>query len=196
MTTESDTKKQEGGMKDKDRTHRRNTFDKRHRGRGSKKDKRRRERVRPEFEHRVIDVRRVARVMKGGRRFSFSVVVVAGDRKGRVGAGVGKASDTANAIDKGLRDAKKSMITLNLTKEQSIPHEVEAKYASAVVKIFPAPGKGGAIAGGAVRSVLELAGVRSVGAKIISRSKNKLNNTKATLKALKKLQNKTIAKKT
>lgn len=157
------------------------------RGRHVKKDRRRRERTRSEFEHRVIDVRRVARVVSGGRRFSFSVIVVAGDRKGRVGVGIGKAGDTAIAIDKALRDAKRRMLTLNLTHEHAVPHEVRAKYASAVVRIFPAPGKGGAIAGGAVRNVLELAGVRSTGAKILSRSKNKLNNARAAMRALAQL---------
>jgi len=158
------------------------------RARNTRKSKRRRERVRPEFEHRVIDVRRVARVMAGGRRFSFSVVVAAGDRKGRVGVGIGKASDTASAIDKALRSAKGHMLTLKLTSDYSIPHEVEAKYASATVRVFPARGKGGITAGGAVRSVLELAGVRGVGAKILSRSKNKLNNAQATIVALKQLK--------
>lgn len=148
---------------------------------------RRKGRPRSEFEHRVIDIRRVARVMAGGRRFSFSATVVAGDRKGRVGVGVGKANDTALAIDKALRDAKSSMLRLNLTKEMSLPHEVHAKYASATVTIFPSPGKGGITAGGAVRSVLELAGVRDVGAKILSRSKNKINNARAAIHALKKL---------
>lgn len=163
---------------------------KRRRGKNVRKGRRRRGRVRSEFEHRVIDVRRVARVVRGGRRFSFSVVVIAGDRKGRVGVGVGKALDTASAIDKALRDAKAHMLRLTLTKEFSIPHEVEAKYSSAHIRIYPAPGKGGITAGGAVRNVLELAGVKGVGAKIVSRSKNKLNNSRATLKALKKLQQK------
>jgi len=158
------------------------------RTKNTRKGKRRRERPRSEFEHRVIDVRRVARVMAGGRRFSFSVVVIAGDRKGRVGVGIGKAGDTASAIDKALRRAKKDMVTLRLTKEYSIPHEVRAKYSSALVHLFPSPGKGGVTAGGAVRNVLEIAGVKSVGGKILSRSKNKLNNTRATLLALKKLR--------
>jgi len=157
------------------------------RAKNMRKRSRRRERPRSEFEHRVIGIRRVARVMAGGRRFSFSVTVIAGDRKGRVGVGIGKAGDTATAIDKALRNAKHNMIRLNLTDAMSIPHEVEAKYTSAVVKIFPAPGKGGITAGGAVRSVLELAGVREVGAKILSRSKNKLNNARAAVRALDQL---------
>ena len=146
--------------------------------------RRRRGRTKSEFDHRVIDIRRVTRVVAGGRRFSFSVVVVAGDRKGKVGVGIGKASDTALAIEKALRDAKKKMITLNLTDAKSLPHEVEAKYGSARVKIFPSPRKGGATAGGAVRNILELGGIKDIGAKILSRSKNKLNNAQAAIKAI------------
>lgn len=148
----------------------------------------RRQRVKPEFDHKVIDIRRVTRVVAGGRRFSFSVALIAGNRKGRVGVGVGKASDTALAIEKATRDAKKNMVDLNLTKDMSVPHEVKAKYNSAVVKIFPAPGKGGITAGSAVRNVLELAGAKGVGGKILSRSKNKLNNARATMKALRELE--------
>lgn len=145
---------------------------------------RRRERVRPEFDHRVIDVRRVTRVVAGGRRFNFSVTLISGDRKGKIGVGIGKAGDTARAIDKALRDAKRNMYELQLTDTMSIPHEVEAKYGSAVVWIFPSPEKGGVTAGGAARVALELAGVKNVGAKIMSRSKNKLNNARAAIKAL------------
>jgi len=147
----------------------------------------RRARPAPEFDHKVADIRRVTRVVAGGRRFSFSVTLIAGDRKGRVGVGVGKAGDTALAIEKALRQAKKSMYAVPRTKTYSIPHEVEAKYASAHVIIFPAPGKGGLTAGSATRSVLELAGVKDVGAKLLSRTKNKLNIARATIKALKKL---------
>lgn len=141
----------------------------------------------PEFIHQVIDIRRVTRVMAGGRRFSFSVVLVAGDKKGRVGVGIGKSNDTSLAIDKALRDAKKNMITVPMTEDMSIAHEVEAKYASAFVRLYPSPVKGGVTAGGAMRSVLDFAGVQNVGAKIMTRSKNKLNNAKATLLALQAL---------
>lgn len=146
-----------------------------------------RARTRPEFEHKVIDVRRVTRVVAGGRRFSFSVTLVAGNRKGSVGVGIGKAGDTALAIEKAMRDAKRHMITLPRTDTGSIAHEVGAKYASVVLRIFPAPGKGGLTAGSAVRTVLDLAGVRAVGAKILSRTKNKINIARATVLALKKL---------
>ncbi|MCI0619978.1 30S ribosomal protein S5 [Candidatus Wolfebacteria bacterium] len=159
------------------------------RGRMRRNTRRRtpRERTRPEFEHKVIDVRRVTRVVAGGRRFSFSVTLVAGNRKGSVGVGIGKAGDTALAIEKAMRDAKRHMIQIPRTDTDSIPHEVGAKYASVQLKIFPAPGKGGLTAGSAVRIVLELAGIKAVGAKILSRTKNKVNIARAAILALKKL---------
>jgi small subunit ribosomal protein S5 len=145
---------------------------------------RRDDRQRSEFDQKTLSVRRVARVMAGGRRFSFSVAMVIGDRKGGVGVGTGKAGDTALAIDKALRDAKKNLIHLKLTKEMMLPHDVRAKYAASVVTIYPAKGTG-LVAGSSVRTVLELAGVKDVTAKILSRSKNQLNNARAAIKALK-----------
>lgn len=138
---------------------------------------------RPEFQQKVIGMRRVARVMAGGRRFNFSVAMVLGDRKGRVGFGLGKAMDTALAIEKAINDAKKHMITLNLTKTNSIPHDISAKYNASVVAIRPSPGKG-LVAGSAVRVVLELAGITDVTAKLHSRSKNPINNARVAMKAL------------
>jgi len=147
---------------------------------------RREARVKPEFDQKIIDIRRVTRVVTGGRRFSFSVAIVIGDRRGRVGVGLGKAGDTPLAIDKAVRDARKHMIQVNVTKSMSIPHEVEAKYSSSRVLIMRAPGKG-ILAGSSVRTVLEFAGIKEVSAKIFSRSKNKMNNAKAAVKALHKL---------
>jgi len=143
---------------------------------------RREARVKPEFDQKIISIRRVTRVVTGGRRFAFSVAVVIGDRKGRVGVGQGKATDTPVAIDKAVRDARKNMIRVNMTKN-SIPHEVSAKYSSSRVLIMRAPGKG-ILAGSSVRTVLEFAGLKEVSSKIFSRSKNKLNNAKAAIKAL------------
>jgi small subunit ribosomal protein S5 len=143
-------------------------------------------RPRNEFEQKMLNIRRVARVATGGRRFSFSVAIVAGDKKGKVGVGLGKANDTSLAIDKALRNAKKNMITVNTTKSFSIAHEVEAKYCSARIVIRPAPGRG-VVAGSAVRNVLDLAGIKDVTAKILSGSKNKLNIARAAIDALSKL---------
>ncbi len=144
-------------------------------------------RVKQEFDNKLLEIRRVTRVTSGGRRFSFSASVVAGDRKGKVGVGVGKASDTPIAIEKALRDAKKNMIIVSLTPSSSIRHTVEAKYGGSDVKIFPAPGKG-IVAGSSVRAVLEMAGINEVSAKILSRSKNKINNARAAVKALIRLK--------
>lgn len=152
-------------------------------GRGPRKGDTRAPRAKPEYDSVMLNIRRVARVVSGGRRFAFSVALVAGDRKGKVGVGLGKAGDTALAIDKATRDAKKNMIKVNTTKEMSIPHEVSAKYSSAVVTIRPVKDRG-LVAGSAVRNVLELAGLRNVAAKIISPSKNKLNIARATIQAL------------
>ncbi|MEI6191132.1 MAG: 30S ribosomal protein S5 [bacterium] len=143
-------------------------------------------RPRNEFEQKMLNIRRVARVATGGRRFSFSVAIVAGDKKGKVGVGLGKANDTSLAIDKALRNAKKNMITVNTTKTLSIAHEVEAKYCSARIVIRPAAGRG-VVAGSAVRNVLDLAGIKDVTSKILSGSKNKLNIARATIDALAKL---------
>lgn len=141
------------------------------------------ERVKPEFDQKMIDIRRVTRVTSGGRRFSFSVAVIIGDRKGAVGVGTGKAGDTSLAIEKAFRDARKSLLRLDLTKNMSIPHEVKAKYSSAEIMIMPNKGKG-LVVGSSARIALELAGVRDVTAKVLSGSKNKLNIARATLKAL------------
>lgn len=145
------------------------------------------ERIKPEFDNKLIQIRRVTRVVAGGRRFAFSVALVAGNRKGSVGVGIGKAADTAAAIEKATKNAKKNMIKVHLTNEMMIPHEVEAKEASARVMIMPAKGRG-MVAGSSVRNVLELAGIKNVRAKIVSGSKNKLNNARATVKALSQIR--------
>lgn len=146
------------------------------------------ERTRPEFDQKIVSIRRVTRVMAGGRRFSFSVSMVVGDKKGKVGVGIGKAGDTQLAIEKAVRDAKKNMIVVPMNRDSHIPHDVHTKYASSEVMIMPAPGRG-LVAGSSVRTVLELAGVKDVTAKIFSRSKNKLNNARAAVEALKLLKN-------
>lgn len=153
------------------------------RGDGRGRPRERAPRERSEFEQATIDVRRVARVMAGGRRFSFSVTVVIGDKKGRVGVGLGKGADTALAIDKAVRDAKKHMITVSRTKGNSIAHDVSIKNSSSIVTIVPSPGCG-VVAGSAMRIVLEHAGVTDVVAKILTRTKNKLTIARATVAAL------------
>ncbi|MCI0597592.1 30S ribosomal protein S5 [Candidatus Parcubacteria bacterium] len=156
-------------------------------GRGGGRTRERSPRERSEFDQVTVDVRRVARVMAGGRRFSFSVTIVIGDRKGRVGVGIGKGQDTALAIDKAVRDARRHLVTIPLTKDNSIAHEVSATYASSVITIKPSPGRG-LVAGSAMRTVLELAGIGNVVTKILSRTKNKLTIARATVAALKNVR--------
>ncbi len=145
------------------------------------------ERTKPEFDQKIISIRRVTRVMGGGRRFSFSVAMVIGDKRGKVGVGIGKAGDTQLAIEKAIRNAKKNMIVVTMNKDSHIPHDVHVKYASSEVMMMPAKGRG-LVAGSSVRTVLELAGVKDITAKIFSRSKNKLNNARAAVEALKQLK--------
>ena len=142
-----------------------------------------RERVKPEFDAKMIDIRRVTRVSSGGRRYSFSVAVVAGDRKGRVGVGLGKALDTSLAIEKATREAKKHLVKITLSPQMTIPHATEAKFGSARIMVFPARGSG-IVAGSSARTVIELAGVRDICAKIMSGSKNKVNIARAVILAL------------
>lgn len=144
-------------------------------------------RERSEFEQATIDVRRVARVMAGGRRFSFSVTVVIGDKKGRVGVGIGKGADTALAIDKAVRDAKRHLITVARTKNNSIRHNVSTILGPSIITIVPSPGRG-LVAGSAMRVVLEHAGITDVIGKILSRTKNKLSIARATVQALQTLR--------
>lgn len=152
-----------------------------------RRSRRPRENVRSEFEQKILDIRRVTRVSSGGRRFSFSVSMVIGDKKGKVGVGTGKAGDTSLAIDKAVKNAKKSLVQVKFTKSMSIPHETSAKYCSAQVIMFPARGRG-IIAGSALRDVLELAGLTDINGKIISGTKNKLNIAHASVKALEALE--------
>lgn len=145
------------------------------------------ERPKPEYDQKMLALNRVARVVRGGRRFSFMMILVIGNRRGKVGVGVGKGADVSTAMDKAYRDAKKAMITVNLTKTSSIPHETEAKFCSSRVMIRPAPGRGVA-AGSSARVICNLGGVKDISAKFTSKSKNKLNNARATIAALVKLK--------
>ena len=140
-----------------------------------------------EYKEKVLDLRRVTRVMAGGKRFSFRATVVIGDEKGKVGVGVAKGADVAQAVDKAKTNAKKRLISIEL-KDKTIPYDIEAKYSAARVKIRPAKLGHGLKAGGAVRVVLLSAGVRNATAKSLGGTKNKLTNAMATIEALKKLK--------
>jgi small subunit ribosomal protein S5 len=143
------------------------------------------EEVKKEFEEKVVQIDRVTRVVKGGRRLRFRATVVVGDKKGRVGVGVEKGGDVVTAIEKATTTAKKYLKTINLL-GTTIPHEITAEFAGAKVFLKPARKGTGVIAGGAVRAVLEAAGVKDILSKIQG-SSSKLNNVYATLKALESL---------
>lgn len=139
------------------------------------------------FKEKVLDLRRVTRVVAGGKRFRFRVTLVIGDEKGNVGVGLGKGIDVQAAIEKAKTNARKNLMKIDL-KDRSIAHEVEAKFSAAHVKIKPAVKGHGLKAGGAVRVVLSLAGVKDATAKCLGRTPNKLTNALATITALKQLK--------
>jgi len=141
-----------------------------------------------EFDSNILDLARVTRVTQGGKHLSFRALVVIGDRKGRVGFGVEKGKDVQIGVDKATRKAKKNLIKLPIVNE-TIPHAVYNKFKAAKVMLKPAPKGSGIIAGGAVRVVLELAGVPNVSSKIVGKTKNKITIVKATFEALKSLRN-------
>ena len=146
------------------------------------------EQIKRDFEQKVVEIKRVTRVVAGGKRMRFRALVVIGDKKGRVGIGLRKGADVSEAVSKAVNAAKKIMVTVNLVKD-TIPHEMTFKYKSAVIFLKPALPGTGIIAGGAIRSVLDLVGVKNVLSKMIG-SSNKVNNVMATYLALTKMRTK------
>lgn len=139
------------------------------------------------WEEKVVQVRRVTKVVKGGKKLSFRAILVVGDERGQVGVGIGKASDVIGAVKKAVTDAKKNLITIPLTKFNSIPHPINGISGAAKVIMRPSAQGSGVIAGGSVRTVLELAGVKNILAKQLG-SSNPLNNARAALDALSNLK--------
>jgi small subunit ribosomal protein S5 len=140
-----------------------------------------------EWQERVVQIRRVTKVVKGGKKLSFRAILVIGNEKGQVGVGVGKASDVIGAVKKAVTDAKKNLVTIPLTKNSSIPHIITGRSGAAKVIIRPSAPGSGVIAGGAVRTMLELGGLKNILAKQLG-SGNPLNNARAAADALVKLK--------
>ena len=153
-------------------------------GRGPRRDGGKSFADRPkDVDQKILDIRRVTRVVAGGRRMSFAVSMIIGDKNGVIGVGTGKGNDTALAITKALKDAKKHAIKISRTEKHSIAHEVSAKYCSSRVMLFPNGGKG-LVVGAALRDIAVIGGLRDVSGKVLSGSKNKLNTARAVMKAL------------
>jgi small subunit ribosomal protein S5 len=140
-----------------------------------------------EFDSKLLDLGRVMRMTGGGRRFRFRAVVVVGDKKGKIGFGTGKGKDVSQAVEKATRLAKKNTIQIPI-KEETIPHPVEAKFGAARVMLKPQIKGRGLVAGGTVRVICVLAGIRNISSKKLGRTSNKINNAKATILALSKLK--------
>lgn len=145
-----------------------------------------REEIKREYEEKVVQVNRVSKKTKGGNKIGFSVLVVVGDKKGRVGVGLGKSVTVTNAVSKAVQYAKKHLISIPL-RGTTIPHDVRVKWGAAEILLKPAPPGSGIIAGGAVRAVVEVAGIRDISSKVLG-TKNQATNVYATLEALRRLR--------
>lgn len=144
--------------------------------------------IKKEFENEVLDISRVERMTAGGRRLRFRTLIVIGDKKGRVGVGSAKGQDVQQAIEKATKKAQKSIVKVDINEKGTIPHEVKAKFGAAVILLKPQSEGRGLVAGGTVRTICYLAGIENISGKILGNTRNKLNNAKATIKALQSLK--------
>ncbi|MGB2762084.1 MAG: 30S ribosomal protein S5 [Minisyncoccales bacterium] len=151
------------------------------------KEFQKREKPKDEFESSLLDLTRVSRMTAGGRRMRFRAVMVVGNKKGKVGLGVSKGKDVAQAIEKATRLAKKNLIDVPIV-EGTVPYEIISKFGAAKVLLRPQRKTRGLVAGGTVRVICDLAGIKNISSKILGRTGNKLNNAKATIQALEKLK--------
>ena len=140
-----------------------------------------------EFDSKLLDLARVTRVTAGGKRLSFRATMIVGNKKGKIGIGVAKGADVAQAVEKATRKAKKNLINVPI-KDETIAHEVFAKFGTAQVILKPQRKGRGLVAGGVVRAICSLVGIKNISSKILGRTKNKLNNAQATIIALQKLK--------
>lgn len=140
-----------------------------------------------EWQERVVNIQRVTKVVKGGKKLSFRAIVIIGNEQGKVGVGVGKARDVIAAVRKGATDGKKNIITVALTGSKSIPHKINGRFGAAKLVLRPSAPGSGVIAGGSVRTVLELAGIKNILSKQLG-SNNLLNNARATIDGLSNLR--------
>jgi len=148
-----------------------------------------------DFDSKLLDLSRVARMTGGGRRFQFRAVMIVGDKKGKVGLGIAKGLDVAQAVEKSTRAAKKNLITVPIVNE-TIPHQVEAKFGAAMILLKPQKKGRGLVAGGTVRVICNLAGIKNISSKVIGKTGNKFNNAKATIEAFKNLKHAATPNKT
>lgn len=140
-----------------------------------------------EFESQLLDLARVTKVTAGGRTFRFRATIAIGNRKGKVGVGVAKGRDVSQAIEKAIKKAKKRLIKVNI-KEETIPFDITIKYQSAKVLLKPQKRGRGIVAGGVVRTICDLAGIKNITGKLLSKTNNKINIARATIKALEKIR--------
>lgn len=140
--------------------------------------------IKKEYENEVLDITRVERMTSGGRRLRFRTLIVIGDKKGKVGVGLAKGHDVQQAIEKAIKNAQKSIVKIPVSENKTIPHEVKAKFKAAVILLKPQTEGKGLVAGGTVRTICHLAGIENISGKILGNTRSKLNNAKATIKAL------------